>query len=89
MIDTSKLKFSDWSIQRKIESLRLMEKYLRNHGSPYGRDTIWQDWGGGYCATPEETEEKLLEIALSEEKYINALFCFYICLTTDLSWFNK
>lgn len=88
MIDINKLKFSDWSIQRKMESLRLMEKYLRKHGNPLGKDTIWQEWGGGYCGTQEETEEKLKTIVSDNEAYINALFCFYICLTTDLSWFK-
>ena len=71
-----------------MESLRLMEQYLRQHGDQLGHDTIWQDWGAGFCATKEETEAKLRSIAEDDEKYINALFCFYICLTTDLSWFK-
>lgn len=88
MVDINNLKFADWSISRKMESLRLMEKSLRKHGSSLGHDTIWQEWGGGYCGTPEETDAKLKEIASSDEKYINALFCYYICMTTDLSWFD-
>lgn len=86
MIDIKELRFSDWSINRKVESLKLMEKSLRKQGSALGHDTIWQEWGGGYCSTPGETEAKLIEIASSDEKYINALFCYYVCMTTDFSW---
>lgn len=80
--------FSLWSVERKMESLRLMDTCIRDKGSMIGRDTIWQTHGAGLCDTPEKTEAKRREIASSDEKYINALFCFYICMTTDLSWFN-
>lgn len=89
MIDVSNLKFADWSVRRKKEALRLMEMSLRKQGNQLGHDTIWREWGGGFCATPEETEAKLKDIASNDEKFINALFCYYICMTTDFSWFNK
>lgn len=86
MIDPKNLMFHDWSVQRRIESLRLMEKEIKLHGDRLAHDTTWQEYGGGMCVTKEETEAKWKSIAEDDEKYINALFAFYICQTTDTSW---
>lgn len=86
MIDRNNLKFSDWSTERKMEALKLMEKSIWNNGDMLAHDTIWKDWGAGLCATAEETVAKRKAIAEDDEKFINALFCYYICMTTDFKW---
>lgn len=75
------LKISEWSVNRRIESLRQMDKMLSemNVGSRY---TIWQEYGGGLKATAEETEENWKRIASDDELYQNALFC-YMCCTLE------
>lgn len=75
------LKIKDWSVNRRIESLRQMDKMLSemNVGSRY---TIWQEYGGGLKATAEETEENWKRIASDDELYQNALFC-YMCCTLE------
>lgn len=75
------LKIKDWSVNRRIESLRQMDKMLSemNVGSRY---TIWQEYGGGLKANAEETEENWKRIASDDELYQNALFC-YMCCTLE------
>lgn len=75
------LKISEWSVNRRIESLRQMDKMLSemNVGSRY---TIWQEYGGGLKATAEETEDSWKHIASDDELYQNALFC-YMCCTLE------
>lgn len=75
------LKISEWSVNRRIESLRQMDKMLSemNVGSRY---TIWQEYGGGLKATAEETEENWKRIASDDELYQNTLFC-YMCCTLE------
>ena len=75
------LLFEDWSESRRIRSLELMDEYLRTHATRTIYDTQWVRYG----AHPFQ-KDKLREIAQDNEKYTNALFGFYVCLTTDLSW---
>ena len=48
------LKINEWSVNRRIESLRQMDKMLSemNVGSRY---TIWQEYGGGLKANADDT----------------------------------
>ena len=49
------LKIQEWSVNRRIESLRQMDKMLSemNVGSRY---TIWKSYGGGLKATADATQ---------------------------------
>lgn len=80
------LRFSNWTIERKVRSLELMDDFLRKHANQTVCDIDWRLYGGGLQKTPEETAKRRLEIAQDETAYINALFCFYVCCTTDFSW---
>lgn len=73
--------FSNWSTDRKVRALGLMDEYLRKHVSRSTYDIEWEKGG----AHPYQAE-KCLKIAENDDLFVNALFCFYICLTTDLSW---
>lgn len=73
--------FSNWSTERKIRALGLMDEYLKNHVPRSVYDIEWEKKG----AHPFQTE-RCREIAESDDKFIEALFSFYVCLTTDLSW---
>lgn len=75
------LKISEWSVRRRVESLRQMDKMLSqmNVGSRY---TIWQSYGGGLKKTPEETQANWERIASDDELYLNAMFC-YMCCTLE------
>lgn len=74
--------FSNWSMERKIRSLCLMDDYIKKHTKPSVYEIEWLR----HSAHPFQ-KERLNEIASDEAKFINAVFCFYTCLTTDLSWF--
>lgn len=82
-------KFNEWSVNRKIESLRQMDKKLSEMevGSRY---TIWQNYGGGLKATADETHANWKRIAENDDLYINALFCYMVCTLESytLSGFN-
>lgn len=71
-------KFNEWSVNRRIESLRQMDKKLSEMevGSRY---TIWQNYGGGLKATADETHANWKRIAENDDLYINALFCYMVC----------
>lgn len=71
------LKISEWSVPRRIESLRQMDKHLSDIGCA-GRYTVWKKYGLP-CATEEETTEKLRTIAQDDELYNNALFYYMVC----------
>ena len=76
------LLFNDWSVDRKVRALELMDEYLVNHIPRNVYEAQWERYGVKAKIFPE----KAREIASNEEAFINALFNFYICLTTDLSW---
>ena len=61
------LKINEWSVNRRIESLRQMDKMLSemNVGSRY---TIWQEYGGGLKATADETRANWKRIAEEDRK---------------------
>ena len=75
------LKINEWSVNRRIESLRQMDKMLSemNVGSRY---TIWQEYGGGLKANPDDTHANWKRIAEDDELYQNAIFC-YMCCTLE------
>lgn len=72
------LKIDKWSVPRRIESLRQMDRMLRDLscGSRY---TIWQDYGGGLKKTVEETEANWKRIAEDDDLYNDAIFCYMVC----------
>lgn len=74
--------FSDWTIERKIRALELMDEYLKKNIPRSIYETQWERYGVKAKIYPEVARE----IATNEEKFVNALFNFYVCLTTDLSW---
>ena len=81
------LKISEWSVNRRIESLRQMDRMLSdlNVGSRY---TIWQSYGGGLKATAEETQANWERIAKNDEAYLNAIFCYMVCTLERFTVFN-
>lgn len=72
------LKISEWSVNRRIESLRQMDKKL-SEMEVASRYTIWQKYGGGLKATADETFANWKKIAEDDDMYINALFCYMVC----------
>lgn len=83
------LKIKEWSVNRRIESLRQMDRMLSemNVGSRY---TIWQSYGGGLRETAEKTHDNWKRIAEDDELYSNAIFCYMVCTLEKytLSGFN-
>ena len=77
-------KFDDWSLGRKVESLREMNEMLQKMGvaSLY---TTWREWGYGLQPTKEKTEANWERIAKDDEAYINAVFCYMICTLEDFT----
>lgn len=55
-------KFNEWSVNRRIESLRQMDKKL-SEMEVASRYTIWQNYGGGLKATADETHANWKRIA--------------------------
>ena len=78
----NKYTFSDWSVDRKIRALELMDEYLKKNTPISVYETQWETYGVKTKVFPEKAKE----IAQDETKFINVLFQFYVCLTTDLSW---
>lgn len=76
--------FRNWSTARKIRALSLMDEYVKKHAPGYGL-RFWRE-NCPYGKAPEETEANKRMIAEDESLFINALWAFYIALTTDLSW---
>lgn len=72
------LKISEWSVKRRMESLRQMDKML-SEMNVTGRYTIWQSYGGGLKATVDETKANWERIASDDELYSNAIFCYMVC----------
>ena len=66
------LKINEWSVNRRIESLRQMDKMLSemNVGSRY---TIWQEYGGGLKTNADDTRANWKCIAKDDELYQNAI----------------
>ena len=58
-----------------------MDEYLENHVTRSIYDIEWERHG----AHPYQVD-RLREIAEDDDLFIEALFSFYVCLTTDLSW---
>ena len=77
-------KISNWSVQRRVESLRQMDLMLMRMGIA-SRETVWHEYGGGLEATAEKTHEKWKRIAESDELYNDALFCYMICTLEEIT----
>ena len=86
-IDTSIFNFHDWSVERRIRALHLMDDYLKKHAPYVDYETYWTKHYVGKRETPEATDKLFREFAEDESKFIKALWGFYITLTTDFSWF--
>lgn len=74
--------FSNWSTSRKVRALELMDEYLKKNIPRSIYETQWERYGVKAKLYPD----KAREIAEDEGRFIDALFNFYVCLTTDLSW---
>lgn len=72
------LKTKEWSLRRRIESLRQMDRFLSNLNCA-SRYTIWQEYGGGLKANEKETLKNWERIAKDDELYQNAIFCYMVC----------
>lgn len=83
------MKIQEWSVERRIESLRLMDKMLSNMNVA-SRYTIWQQFGGGLKGKEEDTLSNWHEIASKDELYIDALLCYMVCTLEPytLAFFN-
>lgn len=82
IIDTKNYNFHDWSIDRRVEALRLMDSYLKKHANSTDYDIYWHN---NYVG---EDESSFYEFAKDDSKFIKALWGFYVTLTTDFSWFS-
>ena len=71
------MKIDNWSVMRRMESLRQMDQMLDELGCA-SRYVEWKQYGFP-CATKEETDEKLRKVAESDELYSDALFTYMIC----------
>lgn len=78
------LKIHEWSTERRIESLKEMDKMLSDMNVAC-RYTIWQSYGGGLKATAEETMENWKRIAEDDELYMNAIFCYMVSTLEPLT----
>lgn len=81
------LKISEWSINRRVESLRQMDRMLSKMNVG-GRYTIWQSYGGGLKETTKETQANWKRIASDDELYSNAIFCYMVCTLEPLTLSN-
>lgn len=81
----NKYEFSSWSTERRYRALIIMDRYIQRNGDITGYMKDWKEYGGGSTGEPESTKAKRMEIAKDDTKFINALFCFYICTTTFFS----
>lgn len=88
IIDTSNFNFHNWSVERRVEALRLMDQYVKKHANTVDYDIYWSENYVGKRETPEKTEQCFYEFAEDESKFIKALWGFYITLTTDFSWIS-
>lgn len=70
-------KIDNWSVMRRMESLRQMDQVLDEMGVS-SRYVEWETYGFP-CSTKEETDEKLRKIAESDELYNDALFTYMVC----------
>lgn len=73
-----KRKIESWSVNRRIESLRQMDRRLAEL-KVASRDTIWKEYGGGLRATQNETIKHWQHIAEDDTLYENAIFCYMVC----------
>lgn len=89
MIQEDALLFSDWSVERKMRALELMDNYIYKNCTPSDYISTW----GKHAPTKQNSEEATLKVrkeyAEDETKFINALFAFQCCLVTDLTWLTK
>lgn len=85
-------KIQKWSVTRRVRSLEKMGAYVEKHAEKIGVE-YWHDEISGLStlsassqAEEIRTEEIYKEIALSDEKFADALFIFYIAVTTSTKW---
>lgn len=86
MINPKDLMWAHWSTERKMRCLRIMSDYIRENCHPADYIASWGKYGPTLQGTPEATKAKFREYAEDETKFINALFAFQCCITTDLSF---
>ncbi len=76
--------FSNWSVNQRIYAIKTMDAYLKKNV----KNTIYFSHWVKYGCHPNDIK-RINEIANNDEQFINAIFWFYICLTTDLDWFHQ
>lgn len=79
---------NNWNTERRARALELMDKYIAKNAKPSSYITTWTRHGAPKKATAEETWAYRMEVAADKERFTNALFAFYCCLTTDLSFLD-
>lgn len=77
---------TEWSVKRRVESLRLMDKQL-SEMNVASRYTIWKSYGG-LKATKDETFANWERIAKSDQLYSEAIFCYMICTLEKFTILN-
>lgn len=76
-------KWSKWSTSRRIRSLEIMEDFVMKK-TPFESQRYWHEEVYPSGASPEEKQR----VAADDTLYANALFAFYIAVTTDTSWLD-
>lgn len=84
MINEELLRFTCLSVDARMRLLQKMDKSIYKHGSDIGRCTIWHEWGAGLRGTVEESVAFRRAVAEDNTKFINAMYCYCICMNSDL-----
>lgn len=85
MINEALLEFIDMPLDARMRLLKKMDKSISKYGDEFARGTIWHDWGAGLRATAEESIAHRQAIAEDDTKFINAMYCYCICMNSELN----
>lgn len=88
MINETLLEFSNMPLDARMRLLKKMDRSISKHGNELGRATIWHDWGAGLRATAEESIAHRKYIAEDDTRFINAMYCYCICMNAEVDEVN-
>ena len=78
-------KWQSWSQTRKVRALTIMDDYVKKHADLTAYD-YWRNEIKSLFPTSTDRAEILNSIASDDALFADALFVFYIAITTDTSW---
>lgn len=84
MINEELLRFADMPVDARMRLLQKMDRSISKHGDEIARGTIWHEWGAGLRRTPEESIAFRREVAEDDTKFINAMYCYCVCMNSEL-----